>query len=123
MKNRLYDLRQENDILQEDLANRIGISQQKISRYEQGIVSKVDFELEEKLCDYFNCSLDYLRCRSSIRNEQQYSDTLKNVLKVIEDFYNDGNEKKQDLTNEELASFLELISQFKDLLKKFPKKQ
>ena len=121
MKNRLFDLRNERKLSQEDLATITNLSQQKISRYEQGNSIKVDIELEEKLCDYFNCSLDYLRCRSSIRNEQKYSDTLKKVATLIETFYSNGAaEKKQDLTDEELASFLEFISQFKDLLKKFP---
>ena len=121
MKNRLFDLRNERKLSQEDLATITNLSQQKISRYEQGNSIKVDVELEEKLCDYFNCSLDYLRCRSSIRNEQKYSDTLKKVATLIETFYSNGDaEKKQDLTDEELASFLEFISQFKDLLKKFP---
>lgn len=121
MKNRLYDLRKETDISQEDLANRLKCAQQKISRYESGKYPKVDADLEEKLCDYFNCSLDYMRCRSELRNEQKYSDTLKKVAKMIEDFYAGTREKKQDLTDEELASFLEFITKFKDLLQNFPK--
>ena len=79
-------------------------------------------DFENKICDFFVCSLDYLRCRSSIRNEQKYDDTLKKVAGMIEEFYKgNGDEKRQDLTDEELASFLEFISQFKDLLQKFPK--
>ena len=54
--------------------------------------------------------------------ESAEDDTLKKVAGMIEEFYKgNGNEKRQDLTDEELASFLEFISQFKDLLQKFPK--
>lgn len=122
MKNRLYDLRAEQNISQEDLAQQISYSQQLISHYESGKNSKVNIEFENAICDFFNCSLDYLRYRSAIRNEQKHNATLKKVAEMIEDFYKeDGKQKKQDLTDEELASFLEFISQFKDLLKKFPK--
>lgn len=121
MKNRLFELRAERNLSQEDLAKQVNCSQQIISHYESGKNLKVSMEFENTICDYFNCSLDYLRYRSAIRNEQKYSDTLKKVADLIEEFYNNGNEKKQDLTDEELASFLEFISQFKDLLKKFPK--
>lgn len=121
MKNRLSDLRAERNLSQDDLAKQIKFSQQIISHYESGKNSKVNMEFENALCDYFSCSLDYLRYRSAIRNEQKYSDTLKKVANLIGEFYNDGNEKKQDLTDEELASFLEFISHFKDLLKNFPK--
>jgi len=106
MKNRLFELRHERNLSQEDLAKNINCGQQKLSRYESGKTSKVDVELEEALCDYFNCSLDYLRYRSAIRNERKYSETLKKVATMIEDFYAGDNEKKQDLTYEELASFL-----------------
>lgn len=121
MKNRLFELRQERDISQEDLAKRTNISQQTISRYESGKITRVDINLEENLCDFFDCSLDYLRYRSAIRDERKHSETLKKVAKMIEDFYAGDNEKKQDLTDEELASFLEFILKFKDLLQKFPK--
>lgn len=122
MKNRLSDLRTERSLSQEDLAKQLHCTQQIISHYESGKNSKVSMEFENSICDFFNCSLDYLRCRSAIRNEQKHSETLKKVADMIEEFYNGNeNKEKQDLTDEELASFLEFISQFKDLLKKFPK--
>ena len=122
MKNRLFDLRTERNLSQEELDKQIDYSQQIISHYESGKNQKVSMDFENKICDFFGCSLDYLRCRSNIRNEQKYDDTLKKVAGMIEEFYKgNGNEKRQDLTDEELASFLEFISQFKDLLQKFPK--
>ena len=123
MKNRLYELRVEQNLYQEQLAQKINCSQQLISNYETGKLRRVPVDFEEKLCNYFNCSIDYLRCRTNIRNEEKYSDTLIKIEKMIEEFYLDNGTKKgskQDLTEEELANFLEILSNFKDILKKFP---
>lgn len=122
MKNRLYELRIKQNLFQEQLAQKINCSQQLISNYETGKLKRVPVDFEEKLCDFFNCSIDYLRCRTNIKNEEKYSDTLIKIKKMIEEFYLDNNTKKgstQDLTEEELANFLEILSNFKDILKKF----
>ena len=125
MKNRLYELRTEQNLYQEQLAQKINCSQQLISNYETGKLKRVPVDFEEKLCNYFNCSIDYLRCRSNIKNEEKYSETLVKIEKIIEDFYSDSSEdnkgSKLDLSDEELANFLEILSHFKDILKRFPK--
>ena len=78
--------------------------------------------MEEKICNYFNCSLDYLRYRTNIRNEEKYSQTLIKIEAIIEGFYANSDKKnQQDLTDEELANFQEILSRFKDILQKFPK--
>ena len=126
MKNRLNELRKERGLHQEDLAKEINCSQQLISNYETGKMKRIPIYFEEKLCDYFNCTLDYLRCRTNIRNEEKYSQTLTKIESIIEDFYADSENKKespQDLSDEELANFQEILSHFKDILKKFPKIQ
>ena len=122
MKNRLHDLRVEHNLHQEQLAKAINCSQQLISNYETGKLKRLPANLEEKICNYFNCSLDYLRCRTNIRNEERYSKTLIKIEALIEDFYANSNKNsQQDLTDEELANFQEILSHFKDILQKFPK--
>lgn len=122
MKNRLHDLRIEHNLHQEQLAKAINCSQQLISNYETGKLKRLPADLEEKICNYFNCSIDYLRCRTNIRNEERYSQTLIKIETIIEDFYaNSENNSQQDLTDEELANFQEILSHFKDILQKFPK--
>lgn len=123
MKNRLHELRTEQNLHQEQLAKAIHCSQQLISNYETGKLKRLPADLEEKICNYFNCSLDYLRCRTNIRNEERYSQTLIKIEAIIEGFYADSDNKKsqQDLTDEELANFQEILSHFKDILQKFPK--
>ena len=125
MKNRLYELRTEQKLYQGQLAEKLNCSQQLVSNYELGKLKRIPVDFEERLCNYFNCSIDYLRYRTNIRNEEKYSETLMKIEKVIEDFYFDSSNtnkgSKQDLTDEELANFLEILSHFKDILKKFPK--
>lgn len=125
MKNRLSELRNENNLYQEQLAQVIGCSQQLISNYETCKLKRLPIDFEEKICDYFNCSIDYLRCRTNIRNEERYSKTLRKIELIIEDFYSnyDGKQKnsQQDLSDEELVNFQEILSHFKDILQKFPK--
>ncbi len=123
MKNRLYELRTEQNLYQEQLAQKLNCSQQLISNYETGKLRRVPVDFEERLCNYFNCSIDYLRCRTNVRNEDKYSDTLVKIEKMIEEFYMGNDTKKgskQDLSEEELSNFLEILSNFKDILKKFP---
>ena len=124
MKNRLHELRTERNLYQEDLAKELKCSQQLISNYETGKMKRIPVNFEEKLCDYFNCTLDYLRCRTNIRNEEKYSQTLTKIEAIIEDFYANPEKKQgsqQDLSDEELANFQEILSHFKDILQKFPK--
>lgn len=126
MKNRLHELRTEHNLYQDQLAKAINCSQQVISNYETGKLKRLPADLEEKICDYFNCSIDYLRCRTNIRNEERYSQTLKKIEVIIEDFYANSGDKKrsqQDLSDEELANFKEILSHFKDILQKFSKLQ
>lgn len=122
MKNRLHELRIEQGLHQEQLAQAINCSQQLISNYETGKLKRLPVDLEEKICNYFNCSLDYLHYRTNIRNEEKYSQTLVKIESIIEGFYADSdNKNQQDLTDEELANFQEILSHFKDILQKFPK--
>lgn len=62
-KERLSELRKEKDISQEKFADLIGVSKSTISMYENGNRTP-DFETEEKIADFFNVDLDYLRGRS-----------------------------------------------------------
>lgn len=123
MKNRLSELRIEHNLYQEQLAQAIGCSQQLISNYETGKLRRLPVDFEEKICDYFNCSIDYLRCRTNIRNEERYSKTLQKIELIIEDFYshNENKGSQQDLSDEELVNFQEILSHFKDILQKFSK--
>jgi len=119
-KNRLSELRIEVDLKQEELAAALSTPQcqfdkNAIGRYERGDSKYVNADLEMAICNYFNCSLDFLRCRTNIRNEAKYSATLKKVSTMIMNFYANGTEKEQDLSDEQLAQFEDFVLRFKEL--------
>lgn len=67
--NRLKYLREEKNMLQEDLAKVLDVSQKTISNYETG-ERDMSTETLTKLSEYFNVSIDYLLGKSDIRNPQ-----------------------------------------------------
>ena len=62
MKNRIRDLREDNDLSQRKVAEAIGITQRKYSYVETGTQQLTD-ELLCRLADFYGVSTDYLLCR------------------------------------------------------------
>ena len=56
---RLYDLRIDNDLTQEDVAKILNITKQSYGRYENG-TRKLQIEELIKLAKYYKVSLDYI---------------------------------------------------------------
>lgn len=69
---RMRQLRLEIGLTQEELANKLVSVKGKssIANYENGSNLPSD-EVKFKMCELFNCSLDYLMCKSDIRNPQK----------------------------------------------------
>ena len=65
--NRIRELRQSMGWTQTQLGARVGMAKTTISGYEKGD-HQVDPEMICRLCDLFDCSADYLLCRSTVRN-------------------------------------------------------
>ncbi|MGH4137914.1 cobalamin-dependent protein [Clostridium sp.] len=78
--NRLKNLRVENNLLQKDLAEMLGLAQTTIANYEQG-KRFPDEEMVIKIADFFNVSLDYLLGRSEI-NSANEDFSLRDSLKL-----------------------------------------
>lgn len=70
---RLKKLRQEKGILQDTLAEDIGVTKGTVSVWERG-VRKPDFATLEKLASYFDVTLPYLLGESEYRNPQEMAD-------------------------------------------------
>lgn len=64
---RLKELRKENHLDREDLANKFNLSYSAIAKYETGIRTPDD-DTKKAFAKYFNVSLDYLMGESNIRN-------------------------------------------------------
>lgn len=56
---RLKDLREDKDLLQREVADILGISQQYYSQYERGNFT-IPIQLLMKLAKYYEVSLDYI---------------------------------------------------------------
>lgn len=63
--NRLRELRMSKGLSQGDLANKLGVSKSRISMYEVGS-RQPDFEMLEKIADYFNVDIDYLLGKENV---------------------------------------------------------
>lgn len=62
--NRIRELRIKRNWKQEDLAGKLNTKRQTVGHYETG-ARGLDVETINKLCDIFNCTADYLLCRST----------------------------------------------------------
>lgn len=119
--NRLAELRKEKHLKQSELAKIVGTSQQTISAYERDAYIQKDSELEEKLANFFSCSLDYLRGLSNIRNSEKL---IENSLLLKSEFVKLGIIKEdEDISEEMLNYFRDLIKLHKPFLMGFAKKQ
>ncbi|MDD6981596.1 MAG: helix-turn-helix transcriptional regulator [Clostridia bacterium] len=65
MKNRIRDLREDQDLRQSDLAKATGIDQRTISNYETGKTNP-DSDALIRLADFFGVTIDYLVGRTSL---------------------------------------------------------
>lgn len=52
-------LRESNDLSQQELAHRLGISQTTLCNLESGNCKKIDFLLMVKICQEFDIAFDY----------------------------------------------------------------
>lgn len=102
---RLKQLREENNLSQLDLANKLNMSQQAISAYEKG-AREPDIDTIKKISDFFNVSTDYLLGKSDIRNPEE----LKKVP-----FANAGGLNTDGLDDEDLLELQKQIDYIKKL--------
>lgn len=73
--NRIRDLRTDADLKQEELAEKIGISQKSLSRYETE-QTIIDAETLKKISIYFNVSMDYIMKKTNNPNNENLTDGL-----------------------------------------------
>lgn len=80
---RIKFLRNELGLTQEQLANKLPNVKGKssIANYENGSNLPSD-EVKLKMCEIFNCSLDYLMCKTDIRNPGKQIDEVLNEAMI-----------------------------------------
>lgn len=108
---RIKKLRIENKITQDHLAKILNVGKSTISQYENNI-NKPDIDMLKKIAEYFDVSLDWLTCRTDIRNvTEKLLD--ERIAKIIHNLGSEVTYKLcalEDMTSEEkktLVIFLE----------------
>lgn len=98
--NRIKQLREEQKLTQQELADKLKCSKSIIGLYESEI-RKPSLEVLVKLSEIFNCSIDYILCKTDIRN--------------IEDEFKFAYHKEiEGLTEEEIKEALEFYKMVKN---------
>jgi len=106
--NRLKTLRLGQGITQDELAQKLNINRNAISRYENG-KRQPDYETLKRIADYFSVSIDYLLERESIDPSPEISGIASHLLAndhKLRDLY--GN--IADLSDEESRKIIDYIS-------------
>lgn len=103
---RLKQLREENNLSQLDLANKLNMSQQTISAYEKG-TREPDIETIKKISDFFNVSTDYLICKTDIRSND----------KEEQEFRFAYHKEMEGLTDKEISDALRFYKEMKKKVK------
>lgn len=78
--NRIKILREEFGYTQQDLADKIDGAKSTIAMYENE-TRKPSLEVLVKLSEIFNCSIDYILCKTDVRNPgEQINDVLNEAM-------------------------------------------
>ncbi len=90
-----------------ELAKRLNLSSSaSISQYESGDRIPSD-DIKLKMCEIFNCSLDYLMGKSDIRNPEKVQEDPLGLAKV--GFSMDAYNPPTDTQREQIKGLLEVI--------------
>lgn len=104
--NRIKILREEFNYTQQDLADKLDCSKSVIGLYESE-TRKPSMEVLIKMSEIFNCSIDYILCKSDIRNPEKAQDDPLGLAKIgfSMDNYTPPTEKQK----EQIRDLLEVI--------------
>lgn len=105
--NRIKQLREENSWTQLELSQRMNCAMSSIAMYENGN-RKPSLEVLIKLSEIFNCSIDYLMCKTDIRNYD----------KDEQEFRFAYHKEMEGLTDEEIADALRFYKEMKNKVNK-----
>ena len=80
IQERIKELRTEKGYTQEELAKLLGLnSKSNIANYENGANSPSD-KVKMKMCEIFNCSMDYLMGKSNFKTQEEFSHYEKTLF-------------------------------------------
>lgn len=79
----IAECRKENNLTQEQLAEKLGVSSKSISRWENGNTMP-DYSILSDLCDNLRISINELFCCTKLTNEKFKKEADKNLLYALE---------------------------------------
>lgn len=103
--NRIKILREEFGYTQQELADKLDGAKSTIAMYENE-TRKPSLEVLIKLSEIFNCSIDYILCKSNVRNHEE----IKNVQ-----FANAGGLDVNGLDDDDLEELQRQIDYIKKM--------
>ena len=106
--NRIKILREEFGYTQQELADKLDGAKSTIAMYENE-TRKPSLEVLIKLSEIFNCSIDYILCKSDVRNPEE----IKNIQ-----FANAGGLDTTDLDEDDLEELQRQIDYIKKMKNK-----
>ena len=104
----LRELREDNNISQQELADVLGVGRSAIGNYESGI-RKPDMELLEAIADYFNVDMDYLYGKTDIKNSYRENLRSSNFPPTIAAHLDGAELSETDI--EDIADYIEFVKQ------------
>ena len=87
---KIKELRQENNLTQEDLAEQLGVSFQAVSRWENS-TTYPDITLLPIIANMFDVTIDYLLDMESYKKDEE----LKEIFEQDGVLFNEGKEQKR----------------------------
>ncbi|MCH5197359.1 MAG: helix-turn-helix transcriptional regulator [Oscillospiraceae bacterium] len=104
-KNRLRDLREDNDLTQKQVAQALFVHLTQYRRYETG-ERDIPLELACQIADFYRVSLDYLAGMSDYNKRIEISELNEEQKKLLTN-YRRLNEKNKIRINERILTLLE----------------
>lgn len=104
--NRIKLLREELGMTQQDLADKLDGAKSSIAMYEKGD-RKPSLEILVKLSEIFNCSIDYILCKSNIRNPEKKDNDLLDLASM--GFNADSYSPPTSTQKEQIKGLLEVV--------------
>lgn len=103
---RIEVLRKELGLSQQEFAEKVNMTQQRISAYEKG-KREPDIESIKQFADFFDVSIDFLLGHSDIRKPSEVPNNLSSIL----------NKEASGLSVEEVTAALKFYKDMKNKIK------
>lgn len=102
--NRIKLLREEKNLTQQDLADKLGGAKSTIAMYESGS-RKPSLDVLNKLSEIFECSIDYIIGKSDTRNSSSIDNNK--ILGGLSAKYNKLTDDQKDFVKKTIEMLLE----------------